>query len=255
MSGLLAAVLAAGACLLARPIRGSVTWSRRSWLVVTLIPLAAYPVWFGLPWRAVLPVFIALVAVSGAVVVRSRRLLAIDAAQTSARVQEVCELVSGELAAGLPVGRCFAEAVEVWPPVSSAATAHVLGASVPDALRELADLPGAADLRLVAAAWQLATRSGSGLAAAMAEVAETVRARESTRRTVRSELASARSTARLMAFLPVLTLAMGSSAGGDPVNFLFTTTIGLACLGLGVTLSLLGLHWIEAISAGVEART
>lgn len=254
MSAVAAGLLAGLACVFARPVRGRAGVRLRSWAVLALVVVGAFVLWTGLPWRAVLPVVIGLGAVWGALAVRSRRLRARAAAATSALVQEVCELVSGELAAGLPVGRCLAEAATLWPPLASAATAQTLGASVPDALRTLSSRPGAGDLRLVAAAWQLAARSGSGLARSLSEVADTVRDRESTRRLVRSELASARSTARLMAVLPVLTLAMGSGAGGDPVSFLFGTTVGLACLAAGVTLSLLGLRWIEAISAGVEAQ-
>jgi tight adherence protein B len=137
--------------------------------------------------------------------------------------------------------------------MSSVAMAHQLGAPVPDALRVLAGRPGAGDLTLVAAAWQVTQRSGGGLADSLAEVAGTLRERRATRRLVRSELSSARSTARLIAALPVLTLFLGSGTGGDPIGFLLTSPVGLACLGAGVLLTLLGLWWIEAIAGSVEA--
>lgn len=179
-----------------------------------------------------------------------RRELAAD----RAAVLEVCDLVAAELAAGRPPGAALASASERWPPLVAAVEAVRLGADVPEALRRLADeRRGAADLRWVAGAWQVAQHSGHGLAAALERTASGLRARRRTRRLVDSELASARATARLVACLPLAVLVMGSGAGSDPWTFLLTTPVGWLCLATGVGLIVLGLAWIERLAERAAA--
>lgn len=176
------------------------------------------------------------------------------AAAAQAAVLEVCELLAADLAAGRPPVTALASASERWPPLAVAVEAARLGADVPDALRRLAlDHPGASDLRWVAGAWQVAQDSGHGLAAALERTGRGLRARRRTRRLVDSELASARATARLVACLPLAVLLMGSGAGSDPWAFLLTTTVGLACLVLGLGLLGLGLWWIERLAERAAA--
>src|ERR1043165_1223325 len=100
------------------------------------------------------------------------------------------------------------------------AEAFALGGDVPTALRTLARTPGAGDLRLLAAAWSVAHRTGHGLADAVERCAGSIRAAQGSPRLVEGELSSARATVRLVAGLPVLALLMGASAGGDPLGFL-----------------------------------
>lgn len=205
----------------------------------------------GSPEAAVLLVVVAG-AGGAALVLRRGQVTRREARLTSGRVLETCELLAAELAAGQPPGTALERAALAWPPLASVAEAFRVGADVPAALRGVATEPGAADLRLVAAAWQVAHRTGQGLADAVDRVATGVRAAHATRRVVEGELASARATARLVACLPVLSLAMGSGAGGDPWGFLLGHPLGLACLAGGLALGFAGLAWIEAIARDVD---
>lgn len=181
---------------------------------------------------------------------RDRRVRAL----TALGVLEACEVMAAELTAGRPPGLALGAAAERWPGLAPVVEAWSLGSDVPSALRRLASAPGAVDLQVVAAAWQVAHHSGYGLAHAVGRVARRIRAQRQTQRLVASELASARATARLVAVLPLVALTMGSGAGGDPWAFLVGTPLGWGCLALGVSFGVMGLWWIEAIADQVERQ-
>jgi tight adherence protein B len=204
----------------------------------TPVPVALTAVLAGAGW-----------AVQG---LRSRRASARAAEHTRRRVLECCEVLAAELAAGQPAGSALGLASEEWPTLAPVAQCADYGGDVPAALRRVAVTPGAAELRLVAAAWQVSHRTGHGLADALARVAAALRDTRATERVVRGELASARATARLVAGLPVVAWLFGTGTGGDPVGFLLTTVPGVLCLAVGLALVLAGLTWIEQIAAGIE---
>jgi tight adherence protein B len=171
---------------------------------------------------------------------------------TRARVVELCDALQAELASGQTPALALERAGAEWSPLAPVARTAVAGGDVPAALRDLALEPGAAELRVGAGAWQVAHRTGHGLADDLGRVAEDLRAAEQTRRVVEGELSSARATARLLAALPVAALLMGSGAGADPWRFLAETPVGLACLTGGLACGYAGLAWIEALARDVE---
>jgi tight adherence protein B len=168
-----------------------------------------------------------------------------------ALVVETCEALVGELQAGQPFVAALAHCCGLWPALEPVVAAARLDADVPTALRRVAQAPGAEGLTEVAAAWQVSHETGSGLAAALARVAAGARARQRTQALVHGELASAQATARLVAGLPVVSLAMSAGIGGHPWTFLLATVPGLACLALGLGFAFAGLVWIDLIASGV----
>ena len=164
------------------------------------------------------------------------------------QVVDYCEALAGELRAGQPVARAVERSVEVWPESAAVAAAARLDASVPLALRRLSARPGAAAVRRLAAAWELSASTGAGLVVAVEQVSATARVEESTARSVRAELASARATARLVTVLPVVVLVAAQGVGAQPWRFLLDTAAGVGCLAAGLALSFAGLAWIDRIA-------
>jgi tight adherence protein B len=191
-------------------------------------------------------------ATVGALRLLQRAASARAAATRRQSVIDLCEALVGELQAGQPLVRAVERAAVVWPESEGVAASAALGADVPEALRRLAQLPGAAGLGRLAAAWDICAATGGGLAFAAEQVLHTARAEVASDRRVEAELASARATARLVAMLPVVVLVAADGIGARPWQFLLSTGVGVTCLGVGVVLGLSGLWWIERIAASAS---
>lgn len=223
-------------------------------LVVLTSALGVQAVW---PWLSVQQfVLLALVAATilGVVRLSRRRRAAQGAELRSEQVLALCEAMASDLSAGQPPLLSLDRAAVEWREFAPVAAAGRMGADVPDALRELAGRPGARQLRTLAATWQVAHETGSGLAGAIGQAAEAIRVDRRTVRLVAAELAAAHATARMLAALPVGVLLLGSGVGGDPVGFLTGTTPGLVCLAVGLGLSFAGLLWLDRIADRVLGR-
>ncbi|WP_406285107.1 type II secretion system F family protein [Embleya sp. NBC_00896] len=198
-----------------------------------------------------------VLALPGAWVLRRRRERAVAegvAGAVRCGVVGLCAALAGELRAGrAPEEALAAAARAVGGPVQAVIGEAVgsarVGGDVPDALERAAGRPGAAGLRRIAACWRIATGRGGGFAPALERIAATLRAEEDAREEVAAELAGARSTAHVLAGLPVFGLFLGSGLGARPVDVLLRTPAGIGCLCGGLALVLVGLEWTDRLVA------
>lgn len=179
-----------------------------------------------------------------------------DRDRERARAMEACAVLSAELRAGRSPAHALAAAAGAASGptarvLGSAASAAALGGDVPSALTAPAAQAVAvpALLRGLAACWTLCSTTGSGLATAVERLEQAERDAAARRREIDVELAGPRATARLLALLPALGLAMSAGLGAAPLHVLLGTTVGRISLALGVALELVGLRWTSRLVA------
>lgn len=175
---------------------------------------------------------------------RRRRASALEA-----EVVAACLALGGELRAGAPAARALAITAEDWPELfGPAAGTAAVGGDVAAALRVTAEQPGAAALRAVAAGWEVTERTGAPLARIVVAVADALRADEAVRHEAHSQLATAKTTARLLAALPFGTLLLISGGDGAAVRFLVGSPYGWVCLGAALLFVVAGLAWVDRLA-------
>ncbi|MEV5507634.1 type II secretion system F family protein [Streptomyces orinoci] len=199
--------------------------------------------------RSLLPLLGSLMAVPLVRRWLAARRLRRERESREAAVIELCGTVAGDLRAGRQPGEVLAgvrlpELGSAWPAVSAAAR---YGGEVPAALRRAAGQPGAEGLNAMAACWQVAVEGGAGLAAGLERIGAALSAERDQREELAAQLAGTRSTAVMLALLPVLALLMGSALGADPLRVLLHTPAGLGCLALGGLLEGAGVVWTRRI--------
>jgi tight adherence protein B len=213
--------------------------------------------------RSVLPLLAGLAAVPLAGRALRRRAARAAAERGAAAVGGLCTALAGDLRAGRPPHTALGDTVEAsgWPANPDLAPAARLllsaarfGGDVPQALRRAADASeGTRGLAAVAACWQVAVDGGAGLAAALDRVAAALRAEADRRDDLRAQLAGPRSTAVLLALLPLFGVTLGAGLGAHPATILLHTPTGLACLLAGTALEWAGLAWTSRIIRTAES--
>jgi tight adherence protein B len=194
----------------------------------------------------------AVLAVIGRRAHRARRAgRALQVERTAAA--EAMAVLAAELRAGRPPGVALSNAshVAVGPTAAAlaeAGSASGLGALPAEVLHRAADASAVPELlRGLAVCWQVCQGSGSSLASAVDRLEDGLRAEQECRDEVEAELAGPRSTALMLAVLPVFGLLMGAGLGAKPVHTLLHTPLGSVCLAVGVALDLVGVWWTGRI--------
>ncbi|WP_367043978.1 type II secretion system F family protein [Streptomyces sp. Je 1-332] len=200
--------------------------------------------------------------------VRRRRDARLEMERVATAVIALCGELAGEVRAGRQPGEALrAAAGGDGPGLAGTGSGYGLGEAragvlaaarfggdVPGALEEAAREPGARGLVGLAACWRVAVDRGAGLAAGLERLEGALRAERDQRADLRAQLAGARSTAVMLAGLPILGLLMGSALGASPLRVLLHTGAGLGCLAVGGALEGVGVWWALRIVRGAEER-
>lgn len=229
-------------------------------------PVRIRSAWIGVPAALVglvlLPpaTVIAAAIISGTLVLRRR-----CARHRSARSAEATgmrdglEILVGELRVGAHQVAALAAAAgevggDVGARLQTVSARGRMGGDIAAGLHAVASCsPIAPSWRRLAVCWGLAQQHGLAVATLMRAAQHDIIERDRFRQRLDAGLAGARTTAAVLAGMPVLGLAMGQLIGADPVAFLLSGGVGGAVLVVGVALSCLGLWWSERIIARVAA--
>ncbi|HUR12933.1 MAG TPA: type II secretion system F family protein [Mycobacteriales bacterium] len=169
---------------------------------------------------------------------------------------EALQVLAAELRAGRSPSVALSRAGDVasGPTASAlreAAGESALGEGAGAALSRFVDASAVPELlSSLAVCWDVCQGAGSSLALAVDRLEEALLADQACREEVEADLEGPRTSAMLLAVMPLFGLGMGAGLGGDPVHVLLRTPVGWGCLVIGVGLELLGLWWTGRIVRG-----
>lgn len=162
--------------------------------------------------------------------------------------------LSSELRAGATPGEALARAAGEPPLWPNALAASRFGEPVDAGFMADAeqDRELATSLRQLAACWHVGVTRGSGLAVSVERLALSLRAQHELQSTLRNELAAPRATGRMLAFLPVVGVAMGYLLGADPIMWFLGSSVGAMIFAVALALTIAGTVWTRRIVQRVE---
>lgn len=189
----------------------------------------------------------------GARMRRSRRKR--ERAAEAAALEGALDVLVGELRIGAHPVTAFDTAAAETEGNAAASLRTVaararMGADVAGGLRSAAErsaLP--AYWRRLAVCWELAQSHGLAIATLVHTAQRDIVARERFSTQVNAGMAGARTTATVLAVLPLLGVGLGELIGAQPLRFLFSTGQWLLVIGVALTCS--GLAWSDHITSGV----
>ena len=139
-----------------------------------------------------------------------------------------------------------------WPNECWQLLPLTLSAAIRQRCSKLTQSP-ASPAAAVGAAWAVCQQTGARLAAPVARIAQGAAADLRIARETDAALAGARSSAHLLAALPIAGVVLGAISGTKSVHVLLSTSVGQLCLLLGVSLDLAGLAWLDRLAAAGSA--
>ncbi len=176
-------------------------------------------------------------------------------------IAELLGALAAELSAGRPTASALVAASTglVPQPCPRAVVAARSGGDVPAALHaDAASLRArtadAQALRGLAACWEVAEHSGAGLGLAVARLGAGRREAAESEAELASELAGVRTSARLLALLPLFGLLIGQWIGAEPLDWLLGSAVGRAVLVAGIALQLAGIAWLRQMVSVARGR-
>lgn len=184
-------------------------------------------------------------------VARRRR----DARRAAAVAEQLADAIA-VIATGLRSGRSLVQAIElaaaeIDPPLGPSfrrlADRSALGDPVDDTLRAWALDVSGPDARLAAGVLRLHRRTGGALAAALDDLASTLRARRSAARELHSLTAQARLSATILGLLPIGFFVFLSVVAGQDLHAAYRTPVGTTAILLGFSLQICAYIWIRRI--------
>lgn len=176
----------------------------------------------------------------------SRRALAARRAQLRTAV----DVLIGELEAGARPTSALQAAGSAAPLYEDVfGRAAQRAARADDAAVSLVELP---DTAALGHAWRLGEDTGAALAGVLRRVADDLKAAEAQRQAAAVALSGPRSSAAVLAGLPVLGVGLGVAMGARPGQFLFGSGIGQLVCCCGLLLDVAGIAWMSRILRRAE---
>lgn len=146
--------------------------------------------------------------------------------------------------------------------LGAAKAASVVGNSAAQAIRSRAagvyPRQGNAERRIwmeLAACLEVAETSGCPLADLLTRFAAQLEAEEDAEAARQTALAGPKATVRLLSWLPVFGLVLGTALGVDPVGILLENIFGIATLGTGLLLTVAGRVWSSRLVTAAAGPT
>ncbi|MEV4282407.1 hypothetical protein [Actinoplanes xinjiangensis] len=104
--------------------------------------------------------------------------------------------------------------------------------------------------QLTEAVWRLAERTGAPAADLLERIESDARAAERAAKAAHAHAAGTQTTAILLAALPLAGIALGHAIGADPTGVLLHTPLGAAAVTAALLLQCAGLKWAQRLTEG-----